>query len=195
MRKILTYVGFIIVCVLVSLLFITATTYIQLAIAVILYPVVAYFAMKLFPRKTSGVPAVAVQTVATQEVVADFDKRTFLKLVGATGIFFFASSLFSKWAGAFPFSKSLGLGGNIQENSPNPGGGNSGSMAANGYQISEIDDGAVTYYGFTNLDGSWLIMKEDTETSSFRYAKGSSGFPENWASRLNLKYDYYYNLF
>ena len=195
MRKILTYVGFIIACVLVSLLFVTATTYIQLAGAVILYPVVAYFVMKTLPRKTKVVPAVAVQTVRTQEEVADFDRRTFLKLVGATGIFFFVSSLFGKWAGALPLGKSLGLGGSIQGNSPTPEAGNSGSLAANGYQISEIDDGAVTYYGFTNLDGSWLIMKEDTETSSFRYVKGSSGFPGSWANRQNLKYDYYYNLF
>ncbi|KKS95269.1 MAG: hypothetical protein UV71_C0009G0005 [Microgenomates group bacterium GW2011_GWC1_43_13] len=196
MRKILTYIGFVIACVLVSLLFVTATTYIQLAVAVILYPIVAYFVMKILPRKTRVVPAVAVQTAGTQEEVADFDRRTFLKLVGATGIFFFVSSLFGKWAGALPFGKSLGLGGNsIQGNSATPGAGNPGSLTANGYQISEIDDGAITFYGFTNVDGSWLIMKEDTETSSFRYAKGSSGFPASWDNRQNLKYDYYYNLF
>lgn len=207
MRRKITYILFTIASILVVMLFVTAKNYIQLAVAVLLYPVLAYFAIKIFPRKAKPVTQLPIpvnpQPVkvdvagieAKSQDILDIDKRTFIKLIGATGIFFFLSSLFGKWTGALPFGKSLGPGVNTQTNSTSPGSGNSGSLAANGYQISEIDDGVVTFYGFTNRDGSWLIMKEDTDTNSFRYSKGSSGFPENWKNRSDLRYDYYYNLF
>lgn len=64
-----------------------------------------------------------------------------------------------------------------------------------GYRISEIDENdSVTYYGFTNKDGAWYIVKEDTN-GSFRYAKGEKEFANNWETRRDLKYDYFYNTF
>ena len=63
-----------------------------------------------------------------------------------------------------------------------------------GYKISEIDEGEITYYGFAKKDGSWLIMKENID-GSFRYSKGADDFPGNWDDRDDLKYDYYHNLF
>ncbi|MCS7092122.1 MAG: hypothetical protein NZM26_02115, partial [Patescibacteria group bacterium] len=64
-----------------------------------------------------------------------------------------------------------------------------------GFRISEIDDGTITYYGYTNKDGAWIIIREDTENNSFRYIKGDSNFKENWDKRAWLDYDYYYNVF
>jgi len=205
--KILTYAGLLIWSILVVLLFVTATTYLQLIVAVILYPITAYFAIKIFSNK----PKVAVVPIATvkstptaanvvavpvkeSEDVIDIDKRTFLKLVGTTGIFFFVSSLLGRRVDSLFLNQPVteNTTGTASSNS-SPGG---GSLAQNGYNISEIDDsGTTTYYGFTNKSGGWLIMREDTDSTSFRYAKGNVDFPTAWAGRTNLKYDYYYNLF
>ena len=217
MRKFLTYGSFVIASLLVIILFVTATTYLQLALAVVLYPVLAYFAVKIFSRRqTESLPVpkpVKVQTgetpttpsiepapVQTEQEIFDNDKRTFLKLVGATGIFFFVSSLLGKRMDSLLLSGNGILNLNKVNNSltstaPSVDAAPSGSLSSSGYNISEIDDGAVTYYGFTSKTGAWLIMREDTENSSFRYAKGSSDFPSNWSNRTGLKYDYYYNLF
>ena len=69
------------------------------------------------------------------------------------------------------------------------------SASADGYKISEVDEGSISYYGFINNQGAWLIMREEIDGGSFRYAKGSSDFPGNWASRENLRYDYFNALF
>jgi hypothetical protein len=207
MGKTLTYSGFIISALLVVLAFITAKTYAQLAIAVLLYPLLAYFALKLLPRKGSGAPAITIKLppspmrkveAATHEKVevADVDKRTFLKLIGAAGISFFVFSLLGRRVESLLFDRTAGNAGTATLPTGSASGADSGqTLPAAGYRISEIDDGIVSYYGFTNQSGNWLIMREDTETSSFRYAKGDSGFSKNWANRENLKYDYYYNLF
>ncbi|HJY98369.1 MAG TPA: hypothetical protein VJ227_01500 [Patescibacteria group bacterium] len=208
MGKTLTYSGFLISAFLVIFAFVTAKTYTQLAIAVLLYPLIAFFALKLFPRKTNGVSNVttAVQisprpypkaedTDNHRVEVADVDKRTFLKLIGAAGLSFFIFSLLGRRVETLLFGKAMQsrvdeLGGAPStETSPTTG------SPTEGYRIAEIEDGVITYYGFTNKSGGWLIMKEVTDSSSFRYAKGESDFPGNWANRENLKYDYFYNLF
>lgn len=213
-KNILTYGAFALGSIFVVALFITATTYIQLALAIILYPVLAFFALKILSGRpwrinlpatsaSNTVPEIAKNEPELKEDnkgdVLDIDRRTFLKLVGATGIFFFLSSLLGKRVDTMLFSKTLTSNTNIASSPPNIGvsqAGGSNSAITSGYTISEIDDGsAITYYGFTNVDGGWLVMKEDTSTNSFRYAKGATNFPSNWSNRANLKYDYYYNLF
>ncbi len=215
-KRILLYIILALLGMFVIYLFVTAKTYTQLGFAVISYPILAFLIIKAIPKRTrkalSSVvvqkpydqtviqPAVqpAMQTaVIGVEDVADIDKRTFLKLVGATGIFFFVTSLVGKWLGTIPFSSSApplsGLSGNDSANvAASPDG--EGGFSTNGYTITEIDEGLVSYYGFTNKSGGWLIMKEDSDTSSFRYAKGDASFPTNWKNRSTLKYDYYYNL-
>ena len=52
MSKTITYTSFAIAALLIVLAFVTATSYTQLAIAIVLYPAVAYFALKIFLRKT-----------------------------------------------------------------------------------------------------------------------------------------------
>lgn len=214
MNKYISYYIFLVASLFVVILFVTATTYAQLALAIILYPGLAYFALKLFARRpkvavnSAGKPITNVQVasigagaaVAAAETgtgdVLDIDKRAFLKLVGATGIFFFLSTLLGKRVDTMLFGGALNSGSNSQTNTPTTQNSGGGSLAASGYQISEVDEGGATvFYGFTRQDGSWLIMKEDSDTNSFRYSKGNSDFPGNWINRANLKYDYYYNLF
>jgi hypothetical protein len=198
MKRILICLSLGICSLLVIWMFVTAKTYAQLGVAVVLYPILAYLIIKAFPRKIlKTAPGVnqsesIVQTAASREIL-DMDKRTFLKLVGATGIFFFVSSLLGKWLGTIPFSQGVSPL-STKSNNADAGGDSGGSFTTNGYTITEIDEGIVSYYGFTNKDGAWLIMKEDSDISSFRYAKGDINFPNNWGNRAQLKYDYYYNL-
>jgi hypothetical protein len=160
--------------------------------------------MKAIPRKTRKVlsglvsqqPTVQPSSQSTihainNEDVVDVDKRTFLKLVGATGIFFFITSLLGKWLGTIPFNQSSPSLNNSKSVDASQ---ETGSFSTNGYTITEIDEGIVSYYGFTNKDGAWLIMKQDSDSNSFRYAKGETSFPINWKDRATMKYDYYYNL-
>lgn len=200
-NKILLYAIFAVAGLGVVAIFVTATTYAQLGIAVVLYPLLAFFALKIFfPKLPKGVSQLAyvpqkAEAKSENGNVLDADKRTFLKIVGATGIFFFVSSLLGKWIGNVSFGKALQSATNTSLNgNPDSGGNQSSIFASGGYTIAEIDDGLITYYGFTNKDKSWLMMREDVETNSFRYAKGKTDFPNNWTNRANLRYDYFYNL-
>lgn len=212
MRKTLTYSSFVITSLLVILAFVTATTYTQLGVAVVLYPLLAYFAYKLFMVRNRKVPEIPVQLPSIKPtkkvkietanaekgegaVVADIEKRAFLKLIGATGISFFLLSLFNRRTDGLFFGKSAGPGISALEdgtgNKINP----AERQPTDSFQISEIDDSFVAFYGFTNKDGAWFIMKEDPDNGSFRYIKGESDFSGNWTSREDLNYDYYHNVF
>lgn len=217
-KRIILYIALGIMSIFVVYLFVTSKTYAQLGIAVITYPVLAFLIIKAMPRKTRKVlsnvvspqsyaqtnfqstPQVGAQVVSSpalqlagNEDVVDIDKRTFLKLIGATGIFFFATSLIGKWLGTLPFSTTPPLS-TVPSNNVEAYPETESGFTTNGYTITEIDEGLVSFYGFTNKSGAWLIMKEDSENNSFRYAKGDASFPNNWKTRATLKYDYYYNL-
>ena len=211
MRKILTYLCLAISTILVIMVFLTAKTYTQLAIATALYPLIAYFAYSLFsrpqmkvqvqnqtaPNQQTPVVEAATTPTANTEIrsvnvvdVVDIDKRAFLKFIGATGLSFFIFSLFGRKIESLLFNQT----------SPNLGGGAGNASGFQGqvtdrYRIAEIDDNEVAYYGFTAQDGSWFIMKEDPEDGSFRYIKGDSDFPKNWNNRKNLSYDYFHKVF
>lgn len=202
MRKIIIYIGFIIASLVMIAVFINATTYTQLAVAASLYPLLVFYGFKAFPRKsliyTSKKPLIEVRQVvksAEKVDITDSDKRAFLKLIGGVGLTFFLLSIFNKKA-ADLFSKSL-PGSRLV--SPEATAGNKidpvQNQATDGYKISEIDNNVISFYGFINIDGAWYIMKEDTENGSFRYTRGDSNFPSNWANRQNLKYDYLNNVF
>lgn len=69
-----------------------------------------------------------------------------------------------------------------------------------GYQPADIDDSASTkYYGFSNKQGHWYIMRESSNT--FRYARGgekASGgglYSDAWTDRANLSYSYFHEVF
>jgi hypothetical protein len=209
MRKTLSYTSLILTALFVVALFFTAQTYTQLTAATLLYIPLAYFAFKSFQGTKSPSPNVGegpknkpemVQEVKDENAesgnVVDIDKRAFLNLIGAAGLSIFLYSLFSRNGTGALFGKTTGSDTTkLQDstgNTINP----AERQPLDGYRISEIDDtNSQTYYGFTNIDGAWLIMKEDADTSSFRYVKGDSAFPDSWGSRDTLNYDYYFNVF
>lgn len=127
--------------------------------------------------------------------ISDIDKRAFLKLVGATGFSFFLYSIINKriqtpyFTGA-PESGVTSLM-DVAGNKINP----PEKHPTDGYTISEVDDDIIAFYGFTNKAGAWYIMREDSNTGSIRYAKGSSDLANNWTNRKQLKYDYYNHVF
>lgn len=203
--------SFVIALALVVGVFITAKSYTQLGIAVLLYPLLIIFAYKVFQDQILGSSlkkqAAAVHpTVATTKSdlaaakledvkkermgIADMDKRLFLKLIGATGLSFFLISIFGRRVETLLFGQNLGQFVSAPAKTQT-----APSSPTDGYTISEIDDSIVGYFGFINKDGAWFIMKRDTDTGSFRYAKGKSDFPGNWKNRENLKYDYFHNVF
>lgn len=205
MKKVLIYSGLIVAGVLVVITFITATNYTQLAIATLLYPPLMYYVFKYFPAKSQNEPSeklvVALQPVnnpdpTKREVdIVDIDKRAFLKLVGAAGFSFFLFSIFTKKVEGLLLGNSTGSGSSVLEdrtgNQINP----AEKEPTDGYKISEIDNNESTYYGFINKDGGWYVMKEDPDSGSFRYVRGDTDFPGNWARRENLTYDYFHNVF
>lgn len=217
MTKTISYTGLIIVTLFVVMLFVTSKSYTQLYAAILLYPVLTYVTLKVFPRVdqteyfTTTEPTNTVAVKAPEKMtknlkvdvprekveIVDIDKRTFLKLIGTAGVSFFLFSLLGRRAEDYIFNKTQGLGLNLQQNSTpdlnmSPQG---GSLPGNEYKISEIDDGLVSFYGFVNKNGNWLIMKANTQENSFRYAKGETRFSKFWGNRISLKYDYYHNLF
>ena len=208
-KTLVIYPGFIASCLLVAAVFITATTYTQLGAATILYPILIFFAYKIFMSQTQrgftikkpiivSPPTVTIEQNKTQTGsigIADIDKRAFLKLIGGAGLLFFLFSFLNKKDDGL-FSKSAPIQDKFSLTNPS---GNkvdpAQNQATDGYQISEVDDDVVAFYGFTNKESSWFIMKGDNDTGSFRYTKGASNFPDNWNSRKHLKYDYFYKVF
>jgi hypothetical protein len=206
-RKILVCGTFIIATLIVGAAFVTAATYLQLAVATIIYLFLAIFFFNAFPRTarvgSRGSPIAAFPPMIgsigkiggptkTENVgIIDIDKRAFLKLIGGAGLAFFIFSLFNRRIDGL-FSKALPApvtsqtidNGDLAKHQP-----------MDGYSISEIDDNIIAFYGFTNQEGGWFIMREDTDSGSFRYIRGNANFPVSWAGRANLKYDYYSKVF
>lgn len=217
MNRILINCGFVIATILVIAAFMTATTYAQLTVAVCLYPLLIVFLFKAFPRKTqinatpkplanlvasSAPPVQPIETVEpTPEPnraigIADIDKRVFLKLIGGVGLSLFLFSIFNKKAEGLFFKNAPAAAGkvgleDISGKKIDP----AQLQPTDGYRISEIDDNVITFYGFTNKDGGWFVMKEDSDSGSFRYCKGDGNFPESWINRENLKYGYFSDVF
>lgn len=207
MTKILTYSSFAAAIFIVFMIFLTAQTYPQLAAAAILYPVLIYLGFMLFPRngsKSAKITMLSPQNLSQGKsespeskkettYIADIDKRVFLKLIGATGVSFFLISIFGRRFESLIFGRTMQPG--IIPLGTGEQAGQAGASPTEGYRISDIDEGPITYYGFINNSGSWLIMREATDGNSFRYSKGTSDFKSNWANRENLKYDYFHNLY
>ena len=218
MQRTISYIFLVIASLILVAGFVTSKTYLQLAIASFFYPFVVYLIYKTLPAKqpefrsiqmdraNASILQPAFQTSVNQPVtvtskegggIEDFDKRGFLKLIGAAGLSFFIFSIFNKRPEVPFFNKLTG------EKAPNPFLDSEGKpielatkpLPTEGYQISEIDDSSNSFYGFINKEGNWFIMKEDAESGSFRYSKGETEFPVNWKNRAVLKYDYFHQVF
>lgn len=204
------YSSFITVCVLIVIVFVTSKNYTQLAIASLLYPLLAYITLRFFPLKSRGVatnkPITIIQPVSKLKEegekmkekveIVDFDKRAFLKLIGGAGVSFFIFSILAKKIETLLPGRTTGSGVAVLKNATGSEINPAELQPTDGYKISETDnEGESSYYGFINKDGNWYVMKQDSGAGTFRYAKGKLNFPSNWISRENLKYDYFYKVF
>lgn len=209
MKKLISCLILAIGSVVVVLVFVTATSVVQLIIATTLYILIAYLVLITFPRKVTistttptttntSLPTAAIETTSVCETpnVEDDDKRSFLKLISISGISLLFYWLFTKkgrgplFGGATEESGTVAIQ-NTEGNQINP----AESQATDGYKITEVDDSIIAYYGFTHKNDSWFIMRLDTDSGSFRYTRGESKFAGSWNNREKLKYDYYTNVF
>lgn len=65
----------------------------------------------------------------------------------------------------------------------------------NFYPSDQLTSGPVTYNGYLDRDGRWYITEQNTTTGTFRYAKGSSNYSNNWDNRAGLSYGYFNEVF
>ncbi len=201
-KTVLSYTGFIIACWIVVAIFLTAKSYVQLGVGIVLYPLLIILAYKMFAGKLVKPirakshevrPEVETFEVKNESVVSDIEKRAFLKIVGATGISFFLLSVFGQRIQSLLFGHNIS---SLPQSTPFSGGGGVGASPTDEYTISEVDnENVVSYYGFINQTGGWFIMKEDANRGAFRYVKGSTDFPYNWKNRRNLEYNYFNEVF
>lgn len=209
MKKVLTSCSFAAVTLVVVAAFITATDYAQLAVAILLYPPLVYFGFKAFPRKSRSYsakksiasveptePVEKVEEVKKETFeISDINKRAFLKMIGGVGISLFLFSLFNKRAEGMFFKSLSGSTGVVALEDTNGKKIDPAQLQpTDGYNISDVDDGEITFIGYTNKDGAWFIMKEG-EAGAFRYVRGEFNFPGNWSNRKNLQYDYFSAVF
>ena len=216
-KTVTSYFGFTVASIFVLGIFVTATSYVQLAVAILLYPALVFFAYKVLPLRKRVHEEISEETISNKSeplneegeedandakrgsfTISDIDKRAFLKLIGGAGVLLFIFSLFNKRAEGL-FYKNVSTGAvagqialeDIKGNKINP----AQAHPTDGYRVAELDDGLVAFYGYINKAGSWFVMKLDSDSGSFRYAKGEKNFPSNWSNRQNLEYDYYNNVF
>ena len=65
------------------------------------------------------------------------------------------------------------------------------------YKAADLEAGDTSYYGFQRNDGFWYIMKQTVSgaVTSYRFAKGESGYSTAWTNRATQTYDYLANVF
>lgn len=191
--------------------FIAAESLPQLLSAMLFYPIFAYFWLSVMPKtshaiqmpseivkvkkhkKKKTVEVLKLEEEKTRDI-ADIDKRAFIKLIGSAGLSVFMLSVFTNKAQAAFFGSVPGPGVVALKDSTGAQIDPAIKQPTDGYKISQLDDSVPAYYGFTNKDGAWFIMKEDA-SGNYRYAKGASSFSTNWTGRAALSYDYFENVF
>lgn len=206
MKKLLIYYNFTIITLMVVVGFVSTNSYSQLLTAILFFPLFAYFAIQVFPRRSRAINLPAQRAVVIEnndsksqitelkKEGVDVDRRAFLKLIGTAGLSLFLFSMFTKRAEAAFFGSVPGPGTvSLKDSSGNkidP----AEKHPTDGYRLTELEDGATyTYAGYLNKTGAWFVMRDDG--SSYRYAKGDSSFTTNWTNRASLTYDYYDNIF
>lgn len=204
MKRLVIYYNFIVVTTMVLMGFVGVQTYSDLISSILFFPLAAYFWLMVVPTHQKSNPdkfkavALKVEPERLEKVnqkKLDFDRRTFLKLIGSAGLAVFFFSIFTKRAhGAF-FGSIPGPGtisvkdstGNVIDPAI--------KTPTDGYKITQIDDAtSTTYFGYMNKDGAWYISREDS-SGNYRYTKGASDFSTNWTNRASLTYDYFDNIF
>lgn len=205
-----------VVSIMATIGFVSATSLAQLVSAMLFYPVFAYFLLSVLPRGSHAIemPEIAKLKVKKRKKkreekveelplepdpeplpnVRDIDKRAFIKLIGSAGLSVFMLSLFTKNAQAAFFGSVPGPGTVALKDSSGNQIDPAEKQPRDGYSIAQLDDSVPAFYGFTNKEGAWFIMREDA-SGNYRYAAGSSDFATSWTNRASLTYDYFENVF
>lgn len=236
MKKFAIYYSFILLALITFAGFFNARNPLELAMAILFFPVLVYFTLLIWPKKKSAfhpensdygynhelssyvfVPEVFIEEedIILSEIVEgskpkgkkkkeekediavkakrlgfDHNRRNFIKLIGTGGLTLFLFSLFTKDAEAAFFGSVPGPGTvrlkDIAGNQIDP----AEKQPTDGYRIVQIDDSVPAYYGFTNKDAEWYIMREDA-SGNYRYKKGTVDFTTNWSARAGLTYQYF----
>jgi hypothetical protein len=219
MKKILIYYNFVVTSLMILLGFLSTESVAQLASATLFYPIFVYFSLQVFPNRQKAIilpkevtpskkgkklkstkdKIETLKKIEEGEVNKkfDLDRRAFIKLIGSAGTAVFIFSVFgikkaqAAFFGSVPGPGIVGLkdsSGNLIDPAE--------KHPTDGYKISELDDSVPAYYGFTNADGEWFIMREES-SGAYRYWRGSSNFSANWALRddAGTTYDYFENVF
>ncbi len=201
------YYGFIVVTIMTISGLIGAKNIPQLISSLIFLPLALYFILLVLPKKRRAIniPRIVIEPKELQELQStklsqinrlspakiDVDRRQFLKLISSAGLSLFIFSIFAKKAEAAFFGSVPGPGTVALKDTAGVQIDPAIKTPTDGYKISQIDDATPAYYGFIERSGKWFIMKEDSTTGAYRYAKGASSFSTNWTSRASLTYDYF----
>lgn len=201
-RKLVTFYSFIITSFLAISGILSASSFVELGIAILFTPLAFYFAILMLPRRAHKIQIdvdevldiIPDQIKKIKNPDYDPERRKFLKLIGAAGGSLFLMTVFTRKAEASFFGSMPGPGTLSIKNSSGTTIDPSEKHPTDGYNITEIDDSGVdTYYGYVNKDGAWFIRKE-LPTGAYRYIKGSLDFTNattGWPNRTNLAYDYF----
>lgn len=69
------------------------------------------------------------------------------------------------------------------------------SDQSDNYMICDQETiGSINYYGFTNSNGNWYVLKNDESNGSYRYCSNNTDYITAWNKRLTLTYDYPHNI-
>lgn len=223
MKRIPIYYSFVVTILMVCLGFLGVKSLPELMSAIFFAPLALYFGLAVLPKRSKAVIIVMPETQSEKPVKItppeekifeekelpeegkleleekpeegfDPQRRAFLKIIGSTGASLFLLSIFTKRAQAAFFGSVPGpgtvalkdtLGAQIDPAIKHP---------TDGYKISRVDDSVPAYYGYTDKDGQWFIMKED-EDGNYTYAAGTTDFTDNWDGKGGLQFGEYYEKF
>jgi hypothetical protein len=222
MKKIPLYYSFVITVLMVCLGFLGVKSLPELISAVFFAPLALYFGLAVLPRRSKAVVIIKPKTRSEkrvkiappeeaieekelpeegnleleEETEGGFDpqRRAFLKIIGSTGASLFLLSIFTKRAQAAFFGSVPGPGTVALKDTTGAQIDPAIKHPTDGYKISRVDDSIPAYYGYTDKDGNWFIMKED-EDGNYTYAVGTDSFTDNWDGKGGLDYKEYYEKF
>lgn len=206
MKKLIILYSFVITSFMAISGILNASSLFEVASAVMLFtPLAFYFTVLMLPKKHHSVPVIEpIVDIIPNELKkiknTDYDpeRRKFLKLIGAAGGSLFMLAMFTKKAEAAFFGSMPGPGTIAIKNTLGTQIDPAEKKPTDGYNISQVDDTSsdtYSYYGYTNKDGAWFIMRETTSgvnTGQYRYVKGASDFPTGWGLKSNPETEYVY---
>lgn len=222
MKKISLYYSFVITILMVCLGFLGTKNLPELMSALFFAPLALYFGLAVLPRRSKAAvlakPQVKPKKITKaapeaktleekelaeegsleleEEIEGSFDpqRRAFLKIIGSTGASLFLLSIFTKRAQAAFFGSVPGPGTVSLKDTTGAQIDPAIKHPTDGYKISRVDDSTPAYYGYTDKDGKWFIMKED-DSGNYTYAVGTTDFNDNWDGKGGLQYGEYYEKF